>query len=54
MDQRNVSVEPAQYNTNEIQATAIYNYKREALAFIGSKFEGVYIGGEMLISNPNI
>jgi hypothetical protein len=29
-----------------ISATAIYNYKREALAFIGSKFKGVYIGGE--------
>jgi hypothetical protein len=29
----------SEYNTNEIQATAIYNYKREALAFIGSKFE---------------
>jgi hypothetical protein len=35
-----------EFATNEIQATAIYNYKREALAFIGSKFEGVYIGGE--------
>jgi hypothetical protein len=46
MFQTTINYTMSEYNTNEIQATAIYNYKREALAFIGSKFEGVYIGGE--------
>jgi hypothetical protein len=32
-------------NIDLAQATVIYSYKIAALAFIGSKFKGIYIGG---------
>ena len=53
MLQTSVNHTMRKHNVNETQATAIYNYKREALAFIGSKFKGVYIGGEKW-KNPRL
>jgi hypothetical protein len=35
-----------QYNINLAQATVAYSYEMAVLAFIDSKFKGIYIGGK--------
>jgi hypothetical protein len=44
MFQTTINYTMSEYNTNEIQATAIYNYKREALALE----QGMSLNAEVL------